>query len=136
VLIFSATVDLISQSRISVDVDTAARFFQSLSDPTRLAILLSLQGGERSVREIVEVVGSSQSNVSNHLACLKGCGLVIDRPAERRQVFYRIATEEVAGLLQAAERVLADTGVAVELCHDPLMPTTALRETRKVRARG
>lgn len=125
----------ISESRAKVDVDTAARLFHSLSDSTRLAILLSLQEGERSVGEIVAVVGSSQSNVSNHLACLKGCGLVIDRPAERRQVFYRIATDEVAGLLQSAERLLADTGVAVVLCRNPLMPT-ATHPTRKGQGRG
>ena len=121
----------ISQSRASVDVDTAARLFHSLSDPTRLGILLSLQDGELCVSEIVAVVGSSQSNVSNHLACLKGCGLVIDRPAERRQVFYRIATDEVASLLRAAEHLLADTGVAVELGRNPLMPAPKKSPPRK-----
>lgn len=123
--------NLISQSRASVDVDTAARLFHSLSDPTRLGILLSLQDGELCVSEIVAVVGSSQSNVSNHLACLKGCGLVIDRPAERRQVFYRIATDEVASLLRAAEHLLADTGVAVELGRNSLMPAPKKSPTRK-----
>ena len=123
--------NLISQSRASVDVDTAARLFHSLSDPTRLGILLSLQDGELCVSEIVAVVGSSQSNVSNHLACLKGCGLVIDRPAERRQVFYRIATDEVASLLRAAEHLLADTGVAVELGRNPLMPAPKKSPPRK-----
>ena len=123
--------NLISQSRASVDVDTAARLFHSLSDPTRLGILLSLQDGELCVSEIVAVVGSSQSNVSNHLACLKGCGLVIDRPAERRQVFYRIATDEVASLLRAAEHLLADTGVAVELGRSPLMPAPKKSPPRK-----
>ena len=123
--------NLISQSRASVDVDTAARLFHSLSDPTRLGILLSLQDGELCVSEIVAVVGSSQSNVSNHLACLKGCGLVIDRPGERRQVFYRIATGEVASLLRAAEHLLADTGVAVELGRNPLMPAPKKSPTRK-----
>lgn len=105
-----------------VDVETAARLFHSLSDPTRLAILLSLQDGERCVRDIVGSVRSSQSNVSNHLACLRGCGLVADRPGERRQVFYRIASDGVADLLRASERLLADTGVAVELCRNPIMP--------------
>ena len=77
-------------------------------------------------------VGSSQSNVSNHLACLRGCGLVTDRPGDRRQVFYRIASDGVADLLRASERLLADTGVAVELCRNPLMPNP----TRKKRSRG
>jgi ArsR family transcriptional regulator len=104
------------------DVDVAARLFQALADPTRLAILLCLVGGERRVSDIVEVVGSSQPNVSNHLACLRGCGLVVDRPAERRQVFYSIARPEVAELLAAAEGFLAENGQAVKLCADPLMP--------------
>lgn len=108
--------------RNSVEVDVAARLFQALSDPTRLAILLCLLAGERRVSDIVDAVGSSQPNVSNHLACLKGCGLVVDRPGERRQVFYSIARPEVAALLTAAEGFLAENGQAVELCSSPLMP--------------
>ena len=107
--------------RDSVDVDVGAHLFHGLSDRTRLSILLALLDGERSVSEIVAVVGSSQPNVSNHLACLKGCGLVIDRPGERRQVFYSIARVEVRELLVAAERLLVEGGQAVSLCSDPLM---------------
>ena len=107
--------------RDSVDVDVAAHLFHGLSDRTRLSILLSLLGGERSVSEIVGTVGASQPNVSNHLACLKGCGLVVDRPGERRQVFYSIARPEVRALLVAAERLLAEGGQAVTLCSNPLM---------------
>ena len=107
--------------RDSVDVDVAAHLFHGLSDRTRLSILLSLLDGERSVSEIVGVVGASQPNVSNHLSCLKGCGLVVDRPGERRQVFYSIARIEVFELLVAAERLLAEGGQAVSLCSNPLM---------------
>jgi len=108
--------------RDSVEVDVAARLFRALSDPTRLAILLCLLDGERRVSDIVEVVGSSQPNVSNHLACLRGCDLVVDRPGERRQVFYSIARPQVAALLTAAEGFLAESGAAVEACANPLMP--------------
>src|SRR3546814_7222070 len=76
----------------------AARMFRGFADPTRVAILLELLPGERRVSDLVDAVGSSQSNVSGHLACLKGCGLVVDRPGERRQVFYRLAGVEVADL--------------------------------------
>jgi DNA-binding transcriptional ArsR family regulator len=107
--------------RDRVDVGIAAHLFHGLSDPTRLAILLSLLDGERRVGDIVEVVGSSQPNVSNHLGCLKGCGLVTDRPGERRQVFYSIARPEVRDLLMAAERFLVDGGQAISLCANPLM---------------
>lgn len=105
----------------SAATSVAARLFRGLSDPTRLAILLSLADGERRVADVVADVGMSQSTVSGHLACLKDCGLVIDRPGERRQVFYRIAQPEVYELLGAAERLLATTGKRIELCHNPLM---------------
>ena len=81
----------------------------------RLAILRLLAGGERRVVDLVAEVGTSQPNVSGHLACLKDCGLVADRPVGR-QVFYRIAVPEVLDLLHAAEQLLATVGHAVELC--------------------
>lgn len=99
----------------------AARMFRGFADPTRVAILRALGDGERRVADLVELVGGSQSNVSGHLACLKECGLVSDRPGERRQVFYRLAWPEVTLLLQAAERLLAANGTAIELCAHPLM---------------
>lgn len=93
----------------------AAKLFRGLADPTRLAILLALTDGERRVVDLVGEVRSSQSNVSGHLACLKDCGLVADRP-QGRQVFYRIALPEVYAVLRAAEGVLAASGIAIELC--------------------
>lgn len=93
----------------------AAKLFRGFADPTRLAILLALTEGERRVVDLVRKVGSSQANVSGHLACLKDCGLVADRP-EGRQVFYRIAVPEVYEVLKAAEGVLAATGHRIALC--------------------
>lgn len=83
--------------------------------------MLALVNGERRVADLVEHVGGSQSNVSGHLACLRECGLVIDRPGERRQVFYRLAGPEVVGLLEAARSLLASKGAAIDLCVHPLM---------------
>lgn len=86
-----------------------------------MALLLELQRGEQRVSDLVSAVGGSQSNVSGHLACLKECGLVADRPGERRQVFYRLAGPEVSELLAAAERLLLSNGTAIELCANPMM---------------
>jgi ArsR family transcriptional regulator, cadmium/lead-responsive transcriptional repressor len=99
----------------------AARMFRGFADPTRVALLLELLQGERRVTDLVAAVGGSQSNISGHLACLKECGLVVDRPGERRQVFYRLATPEVSELLSAAERLLSANGAAIELCGNPMM---------------
>lgn len=104
-----------------VDVGVAARLFHGLSDPTRLRILLELLDGERRVTDLVAAVGTSQPNVSNHLACLRECGLVVDRPAERRQVFYSIARPELREVLMASERLLVESGHDVRLCTNPLM---------------
>lgn len=99
----------------------AARMFRGFADPTRVAILMQLLPGERRVTDLVDAVGGSQSNVSGHLACLKECGLVVDRPGERRQVFYRLAGPEVRDLLSAAERLLVANGAGIELCRNPMM---------------
>lgn len=103
------------------EITTAARLFQGLSDPIRLAVLMALLNGERRVTDLVEIVGSSQPNVSNHLACLKGCGLVTDRPGDRRQVFYSIAHPGLRDVLVSAESLLASIGHEVRLCDHPLM---------------
>jgi DNA-binding transcriptional ArsR family regulator len=99
----------------SVDVATAAKLFRGFAEPTRLAIVLALLDGEQRVKDLVDRLGCSQANVSGHLACLKECDLVADRP-EGRAVYYRIAQDAVVEFLRSAEKLLAATGTAVELC--------------------
>jgi ArsR family transcriptional regulator, cadmium/lead-responsive transcriptional repressor len=93
----------------------AAALFHGFSDRTRISILLSLLEGEKRVVDLIDELGGSQSNISGHLACLKDCGLVTDRP-EGRQTFYTIASREVVGVLRAAEKLLAVNGHAIEMC--------------------
>lgn len=99
----------------ATEIELATKLFRGFADRTRLAILLELVPGELRVVDLVRRLDGSQGNISGHLACLKECGLVEDRP-EGRQVFYRIATPEVLVVVQAAEQLLAVTGNAVELC--------------------
>lgn len=99
----------------TTDVEIAAKLFRGLGDRTRLALLLALLDGERRVTDLVDQVGTSQANVSNHLSCLRECGLIAARP-DGRQTFYRVATDEVETLLRAAEGLLAETGDSIELC--------------------
>ena len=98
------------------DVQLAAKLFRGFGDPMRLAILDLLAGRERRVTDLTASLAGSQGNVSGHLACLKECGLVLDRP-QGRQVFYRIAGPEVIGVLRAAEALLAAHGHEIELCE-------------------
>jgi DNA-binding transcriptional ArsR family regulator len=94
----------------------AASLFHSLSDPTRLAILRHLSLGEHRVVDLTEHLGLAQSTVSKHLACLRDCGLIESRPVGRASLFSLTTRAELLELLGAAERLLALTGDAVDLC--------------------
>jgi ArsR family transcriptional regulator, cadmium/lead-responsive transcriptional repressor len=94
----------------------AASLFHSLSDPARLALLQHLALGEHRVVDLQEHLGLAQSTVSAHLACLRDCGLVTSRPQGRASMFSLAAGPELMAVLGAAERLLAVTGDAVELC--------------------
>ena len=94
----------------------AASLFHGFSDPVRLTILRHLALGEHRVVDLTEHVGLSQSTVSRHLACLKGCGLVESRAEGRASVFSLTHPDALTDLFAAAERLLALTGDAVTLC--------------------
>lgn len=100
----------------TVGLSPAASLFHSLSDPARLAILRHLSLGEHRVVELTKHLGLAQSTVSKHLACLRDCGLVDSRPQGRASMFSLTTHDELLELLAAAERLLALTGDAVDLC--------------------
>lgn len=70
-------------------LDLMADKFRLLADPTRLAILRSLMGGERNVTRVVEETGRNQANVSKHFKMLAEAGLVARRK-DGLQVFYEL----------------------------------------------
>lgn len=92
-----------------------AKLFRGFADPSRLAILTALQDGPRLVRDIVEITGLSQSNVSNHLGCLRDCGLVT-ATQQGRFVSYQLSDVRVAQLLRLADELLADVARGVYEC--------------------
>ncbi len=94
----------------------AACLFHGFSDPSRLAIVRHLAVGDHRVVDLVAHLGLAQSTVSQHLACLKDCGLVTSRPEGRASMWSLCHTDTVMELLAAAERLLALTGDAVTLC--------------------
>jgi DNA-binding transcriptional ArsR family regulator len=93
----------------------AVALFGSLANPTRLAIVRELTDGPARVLDLTGRLGLAQSTVSQHLACLRDCGLVTVRPAGRSSI-YSLAQPALTALLSAAETVLAATGNAVALC--------------------
>lgn len=96
-------------------VNLKAKLFRGLSDPSRLCILNALREGKLAVNEIVEATGLSQSNTSNHLACLYDCGLVW-REQHGLYVYYQLADPRVDALIELAEELLADAAHGVYEC--------------------
>jgi DNA-binding transcriptional ArsR family regulator len=92
-----------------------AKLFRGFSDPSRLAIVEALRDSARSVSEIVAITGLTQSNASNHLACLLDCELVA-REQRGRFAYYRLADERVGGLLSLADEILTDVARGVYVC--------------------
>ncbi|RIK38977.1 MAG: transcriptional regulator [Chloroflexi bacterium] len=92
-----------------------AKLFRGFSDPSRLSILEALRAGPRTVSEIIQATGLSQSNASNHLRCLRDCGLV-SATSEGRQVTYRLSDDRVYELLGLAEALLSDVARGVYEC--------------------
>ncbi|MEI6253854.1 MAG: metalloregulator ArsR/SmtB family transcription factor [Mycobacteriaceae bacterium] len=78
--------------------DALSRFGCALSDPTRAEILLLLRAAPGYPAELAERIGVSRQTLSNHLACLRGCGLVVAEPEGRRSR-YELADERIAKAL-------------------------------------
>lgn len=75
-----------------------ARLGRALADPTRCRILVALLDGICYPGQLAAHLGLTRSNVSNHLSCLRGCGLVI-ATYEGRQVRYALADDHLARAL-------------------------------------
>lgn len=96
-------------------IEIQAKLFRGFSDPSRLSILDALRDGAVTVSEIVEATGLSQSNVSNHLSCLRDCGLVTSEQ-QGRFVYYELSDKRVGQLLMLADQLLADVAKGVYEC--------------------
>ena|SRR6266536_2184404 len=96
--------------------DLVAKYFRALGDPTRLRLLeLLRERGEVAAGELAERLGQPQPKVSNHLACLRWCGFV-DSRRQHRAVYYRLADERVAAMLDLAAGLLGDNAEHVAAC--------------------
>lgn len=95
---------------LSSRVEAMNRLGRAMADPTRSRILLSLLEGPGYPGELAEKLGLTRSNVSNHLACLRGCGIVVAE-MEGRRTRYEISDPHLARAL----RELVEVTLAVEV---------------------
>lgn len=80
-------------------LDTLERFGTALADPIRRQVLLALLSGPSYPNELLAGIDTSQPNLSNHLACLRGCGLVRTE-REGRRVRYELTSGRLAHALE------------------------------------
>jgi len=79
-------------------IEQASRAMKAMSHPLRLKILCVLGDKEVNVQDIVDHVGTSQSNISQHLAILRDKGVLRTRKDANR-VFYRVGDTRALKLL-------------------------------------
>ncbi|GAA5226763.1 Cd(II)/Pb(II)-sensing metalloregulatory transcriptional regulator CmtR [Paeniglutamicibacter antarcticus] len=94
---------------IATRLDVMNRIGRAMADPTRSRILMTLLEGPGYPAELSRDLGLSRSNVSNHLACLRDCGIVVGE-VEGRQTRYEITDPHLASALTA----LIDVTLAVD----------------------
>ncbi|MFJ7288653.1 Cd(II)/Pb(II)-sensing metalloregulatory transcriptional regulator CmtR [Curtobacterium sp. SP.BCp] len=90
-------------------VDVMNRLGRALADPTRARILLRLLDEPGYPARLAEELQLTRTNVSNHLACLRGCGIVVAVP-QGRSTRYEIADPHLSRALDA----LVDVVLAVD----------------------
>lgn len=94
---------------VASDIEVLARFGRALADPIRCRLLLALREAPAHPSDLADALGISRTRLSNHLACLRDCGLVVAVPVGRR-TRYELADERLGHALDN----LRNAVVAVE----------------------
>ena len=89
------------------DIERASRSLKAMSHPLRLKILCTLGAQEVSVQDIVEQVGTSQSNISQHLAILRDKGILASRKDANR-VYYRVGDPRTLRLISMMKELFIE----------------------------
>jgi DNA-binding transcriptional ArsR family regulator len=116
---------------IATRLDVMNRLGRAMADPTRSRILVSLLEGPGYPAELARTLELTRSNVSNHLACLRACGIVAAEP-EGRRTRYEIADPHLARALTS----LLEVTLAVDEsapCIDPACTLPGCCDARAAR---
>ena len=82
----------------AMEVDQIANSFRTLSNPLRLKIVCSLCNGEQNVNQLVAHVGTSQSNISQHLSILSRRGILASRK-DMQHIYYRLNDQRIQTII-------------------------------------
>ena len=93
-----AVKDDMNMDQMNEAADRASALMKTLGHKARLMVLCQLVNGEKSVGELADLLGMSQSPLSQHLARMRGEGLVATR-RESQTIFYSLKDEDVAKVI-------------------------------------
>ncbi|MGJ5894109.1 ArsR/SmtB family transcription factor [Streptomyces niveiscabiei] len=100
---------------LAVNAEALARVGTALADENRRRLLLALLEAPAYPSDLAETLGMTRGNVSNHLSCLRGCGLVRTVPAGRR-VRYELADPKLAHALADLAALVLLVDPAEDIC--------------------
>lgn len=109
------TEPLSKQEELLTKLRLKSKIFKGFSDTTRLCLFETLKDSEKTVSDLVILTGYGQSAISNHLACLRDCGLVTVRQ-EGRNNYYKLRDEKVVQILDLVEGILTDVSAEIFKC--------------------
>ncbi len=84
--------------------ESASGLLKAIAHPQRLKILCLLAEGEKTVTQLEEYCGASQSSVSQYLSRMKSEGLLSAR-REAQHVYYKIESQELIALMKAMQKI-------------------------------
>ncbi len=89
------------------NIEKVARCMKALAHPLRLKVIVALNDQELSVQELVEAVGTTQSNVSQHLTIMRDKQILSSR-RDANQVFYRVGDCKVLDLVSLTRNIFCN----------------------------
>ncbi len=101
-------VDIFALIGRAENIEQAAVAMQAMAHPVRIKILCMLSSGEQMVQDLTDAIGTSQSNISQHLGILKACGMIGSR-REATRTFYRIEDTRILKMITLTRDIFCGT---------------------------
>lgn len=99
-------------------IEKVSRCMKALAHPLRLKVIVALNDQELSVQDLVEAVGTTQSNVSQHLTIMRDKEILSSRRVAN-QVFYRVGDCKVLDLVALTKRIFCQSAGGAGDAGDP-----------------
>jgi ArsR family transcriptional regulator len=93
----------------NAQIEDVARLLKSIAHPIRLKILCLLQDGELSVGDLLAVVGTTNGNLSQHLAILRHQGIIVSHK-DANYIYNRIADPRILSLMRGMQSLFCSRG--------------------------